>query len=257
MGSQFSQKKPRILCLHGHGASAKFLENLEMKRWPEFVLEEMDLVYIDAPFVIDPSRHIEYDPPYYTWYKIEDDQSFEKAVAYIEEQMIKLGPFDGVLGVSQGGGVTATLPGMQRQGVALTKVPRIKFVIIISGPKLGATTLPCPELAKNAFSSPLDIPSLHIIGERDKLKEDQFKLLESFVNPTLLYHHEGHGVPHLDDNGVKMVLGFLKEMRRILFHSRGGRSKMCYYLDLIASLFCFKKNRGIKLTNNARVRSLI
>ncbi|CAI9109041.1 OLC1v1008778C1 [Oldenlandia corymbosa var. corymbosa] len=211
--NQLQMKKPRILCLHGYGDSGKILEKT-LGKWPEFVLEKMDLVYIDAPFAADPSSFIErFDSPHYMWFQAfhhDHDQfnkSFDEAISYIEEQMIKLGPFDGVLGVSQGGSVTSTLPGMQKQGVALTKVPKIKFVIIISGAKLGGLLFPSsPQLAKNAFSTPIDIPSLHIVGEKDELvlPQYQFELMESFVRPTLLYHHGGHGVPDpLDDNGVK------------------------------------------------------
>ncbi|CAI9109040.1 OLC1v1008777C1 [Oldenlandia corymbosa var. corymbosa] len=142
------QKKPRILCLHGYGGSGQILEKM-LKKWPEFVLTKMDLVYIDAPIVADKSSLIgRFDPPYFEWYKAFDhdldqvNKSFDEAISDIEEQMIKLGPFDGVLGVSQGGGITGTLPGMQKQGVALTKVPKIKCVIIISGAKLGGLLFP-------------------------------------------------------------------------------------------------------------------
>ncbi|KAI5669790.1 hypothetical protein M9H77_19643 [Catharanthus roseus] len=130
--------------------------------------------------------------------------------------MVELGPFDGILGFSQGGLLSAALPGMQKKGVALTKVPKIKFVIIISGAKFGGIKFPSPELAKDAFSSPIDIPSLHIIGEKEPDKESHFELLESYVNPTLLYHHEGHIVPHLDESGVKIVLGFLDRIQRLI-----------------------------------------
>jgi len=64
---------------------------------------------------------------------------------------------------------------MQLDGVALTKVPKIKFVIVISGGKFGGSErflggkydglkLGLPKLAANAFSSPLKCPSLHFIG---------------------------------------------------------------------------------------------
>jgi hypothetical protein len=52
----------------------------------------------------------------------------------------------------------------QLQGVALTKVPKIKFVIIISGAKFGGSKYGAPKLAANALSSPIKCPSLHFIG---------------------------------------------------------------------------------------------
>lgn len=62
--------------------------------------------------------------------------------------MVKFGPVDGVLGFSQGALVAATLPGMQVQGVALTKVESIKFVILVSGGELGGFKFPAPKLAQ-------------------------------------------------------------------------------------------------------------
>lgn len=74
-----SWKKPKILCLHGGGSSAKILQE-EMKRWPDFVLEMMDLVYIDAPFLRgDKSgKKGKFDPPYYEWF-----QAYEVRFSYI------------------------------------------------------------------------------------------------------------------------------------------------------------------------------
>lgn len=216
------KKKPKILCLHGGQSSGKIMKEM-MKDWPECVLEMMDLVFLDAPFPTEDSSLIgRYDPPYYEWFR--DAQlrqkvykTFDESVAYIEDHMIKWGPFDGVLAVSQGAFIAAALPGMQREAVAFTRVPKVKFLILISGCKLEAVYHPCPPLAENAFAVPIDIPSLFIIGEKDRGKEEQFELLESFVHPTLYYHHGGHGVPPtLDENGVKIVLEFLNKIQALL-----------------------------------------
>lgn len=48
--------------------------------------------------------------------------------------------------------------------MALTRVPEIKFLIFISAGKFGGATMGTPELAANAFSSPIERPSLHFIG---------------------------------------------------------------------------------------------
>ncbi|KAI3704352.1 hypothetical protein L1987_74570 [Smallanthus sonchifolius] len=45
-------KKPRILCLHGHGSNGATLKE-HLSIWPDYVLEKMDLVFIDAPFSVD------------------------------------------------------------------------------------------------------------------------------------------------------------------------------------------------------------
>lgn len=53
---------------------------------------------------------------------------------------------------------------MQVHGVGLTKVPKIKFLMIISGAKFGGSKFGMPKLAANAFSASIDCPSLHFIG---------------------------------------------------------------------------------------------
>ncbi|XP_059624208.1 rhodanese-like domain-containing protein 6 isoform X1 [Cornus florida] len=162
------QRKPRILCLHGFRTSAAILKKL-VGRWPETMLGKLDLVFLDAPYPAGGKSDVEgiFDPPYYEWFQANQDYTeyynFEECLAYLEDYMIKHGPFDGVLGFSQGAILTAALPGMQSEGVALTKVPKIKFVIIISGAKFGGSKFGLPKLAANAFSSPVKCPSLHII----------------------------------------------------------------------------------------------
>lgn len=65
-----SQKKPRILCLHGFRTSASILQKLIL-RWPEDVLEKLDLVFLDAPFPARGKSDVEgiFDPPYYEWFQ--------------------------------------------------------------------------------------------------------------------------------------------------------------------------------------------
>ncbi|KAG5574576.1 hypothetical protein H5410_054710 [Solanum commersonii] len=58
--------------------------------------------------------------------------------------MSKHGPFDGILSFSMAAILCAAIPGMQREGA--------KF----GGPSFGV-----PKLAVNAFSSPINCPSLH------------------------------------------------------------------------------------------------
>ncbi|KAK3042924.1 hypothetical protein RJ639_001000 [Escallonia herrerae] len=163
-------KKPKILCLHGFRTSGAILEK-ETQVWPEVVLGKMDLVFIDAPFPAQGKSGVEgkYDPPYFEWFQANEDfkvyWNFNKCIEYIEDCMIKYGPFDGLLGFSQGAMLTAALPGMQAQGEALTKSEKIKFVIIIAGGKLGGSHFSAPKLAENAFSSEIECPSLHFLGK--------------------------------------------------------------------------------------------
>ncbi|KAL2528155.1 alpha/beta-hydrolase superfamily protein [Forsythia ovata] len=212
-------KKPRILCLHGFRTSGEILKKL-ISRWPETVLEKLDLVFLDAPFPAQGKSDVEgiYDPPFYEWFQADKDfqeyYNFEECLDYLEDYMLKHGPFDGVLGFSQGALLSAALPGMQKEGVAaFTKVPLIKFLIIISGSKFGGSKFGLPRLAANAFSSPINCPSLHIIGELDFMKEEGEALLNSFVDPIVINHPKGHTVPRLVGEDLDKMLGFIQKMQ--------------------------------------------
>ncbi|XP_055829057.1 uncharacterized protein LOC129898096 isoform X2 [Solanum dulcamara] len=176
-------KTLRILCLHGFRGSAEIFKKLVL-RWPESVTGKLDLVFLDAPFPAQGKSPLEgfFDPPYFEWF-----QSNKGAV------------------------LGAAIPGMQREGVALTKVPKIKFVILISGAKFGGPTYGIPKLAANAFSSPINCPSLHFLGEADFQRKDGEVLLECFVDPQVIHHSKGHTIPKLDDSSLEIMLGFIEK----------------------------------------------
>ncbi|KAJ9673956.1 hypothetical protein PVL29_023483 [Vitis rotundifolia] len=166
MGSDggVAMRKPRFLCLHGFRTSADILQK-QVGKWPESVLGQIDLVFADAPFPSQGKSDVEgiFDAPYYEWFQFNKEfteyTNFDECLAYIEDYMIKHGPFDGLLGFSQGAILSAALPGLQAKGLALTKVPKIKFLIIISGAKLKS-----PSVAEKAYSSTIQCQSIHFLG---------------------------------------------------------------------------------------------
>lgn len=105
MENKLTVKKPRILCLHGHGSSGADLKK-KMGKWPSFVLEKMDIVFINAPFLLQAKsdENDDDDQPSFGWYNNTPnqlDESFDECITYIEDCMVKFGPFDGVLGMSE------------------------------------------------------------------------------------------------------------------------------------------------------------
>ncbi|XP_026415885.1 esterase OVCA2-like, partial [Papaver somniferum] len=143
-------------------------------------------------------------------------KNLDVCIDYIQDCMLKLGHFDGLMGFSQGAILSATLPALQKKryismaiGLALNKVPRVKNVIII-----GATFL-CPIMAEKAHPPGKNsCNSLHFLGETDVLKERGIKVLESFVNPYVIHHPRGHTIPRLDDKGVLIMQKFLEEIQK-------------------------------------------
>ncbi|KAM7253026.1 hypothetical protein ACFE04_025644 [Oxalis oulophora] len=208
-------RKPRFLCLHGFRTSGEILKNQVTTKWPPSLLQNIDLVFPDAPFPAFGKSDVRaiYNPPYYEWFQFNQDfteySNLDKCFTYIEDYMVRLGPFDGLLGFSQGAILSAALPGLQAQGKALTKVPKIKCLIIVGGAKFKSRDL------AQAYSSSIEIPSLHFLGETDLLKADGLELLEHFVDPVIIHHQEGHSIPRLlDAKGLEATLIFLDKIKK-------------------------------------------
>ncbi|XP_050215349.1 uncharacterized protein LOC126666385 [Mercurialis annua] len=205
-------KKPRFLCLHGFRTSGEILKK-QIHKWPESLLQKLDLVFLDGSYPASGKSDVEgiFDPPYYEWFQFNKEfteyTNFEECLAYIEDFMIKNGPFDGLLGFSQGAILSGGLPGLQTSGVALTKVPKIKNLIIIGGAKFKA-----PSVAEKAYSSPIQCSSLHFLGETDFLKPFGLELLESYIDPVVIHHPKGHTIPRLDEKGQETMLSFIERI---------------------------------------------
>ncbi|KAI3833870.1 hypothetical protein MKX03_002210 [Papaver bracteatum] len=211
------ERKPRVLCLHGFRTSGEIIKKQVTTKWPESVINKLDLVYVDAPFPAEGKSEVEgiFDPPYYEWFQFDKDfteyRNFEECLEYIQDIMLKQGPFDGLLGFSQGAILSAALPGLQSKGLALTKVPKIKFLIIIGGAMFRS------PIAENAYtpSSPVQCPSLHFLGETDFLRPHGEKLLELCVDPVVIHHPRGHTIPRFDEKGLEMMFKFIDKIHRL------------------------------------------
>ncbi|KAL3371616.1 hypothetical protein AABB24_008252 [Solanum stoloniferum] len=195
-----NQRKPRFLCLHGFRTSGAILKKQIFDKWPTQVVDKLDLVFVDAPFPSQGKSEVEgiFDPPYYEWFQFNKEfteyENFDKCLEYIEECMIKHGPFDGLLGFSQ--------------EVGLTKVPKIKNLIIIGGAKFQNKSV-----AEKAYSSAITCPSLHFLGEKDYLKKYGIELLESCVDPVVIHHPRGHTIPRFDEKGLESMLSFIEKVQ--------------------------------------------
>ncbi|VYS63764.1 unnamed protein product [Arabidopsis thaliana] len=209
-------RKPRFLCLHGFRTSGEIMK-IQLHKWPKSVIDRLDLVFLDAPFPCQGKSDVEgiFDPPYYEWFQFNKEfteyTNFEKCLEYLEDRMIKLGPFDGLIGFSQGAILSGGLPGLQAKGIAFQKVPKIKFVIIIGGAKLKSA-----KLAENAYSSSLETLSLHFLGETDFLKPYGTQLIESYKNPVVVHHPKGHTVPRLDEKSLEKVTAFIDTLEHLV-----------------------------------------
>ncbi|TKW04688.1 hypothetical protein SEVIR_7G125800v4 [Setaria viridis] len=235
------RRRPRFLCLHGFRTSAEILRKQVVGRWPADVTARLDLVFADAPFPAEGKSDVDgiFDPPYYEWFQFAGEisggqdpikcRNLDRCFSYVEELMIRQGPFDGLLGFSQGAVVSAVLAGLQeqtrlcvfRQGLAFTGVAKVKCVIVISGGKIQA-----PVAAARAFNSKILCPSLHFIGDDDFVKVHSEELVEAFADPLVIRHPCGHTIPNLDEKGLQTMLTFLDKIERGIWEHSSTDTKI-------------------------------
>uniref|UniRef100_A0ACD5URZ2 Uncharacterized protein n=1 Tax=Avena sativa TaxID=4498 RepID=A0ACD5URZ2_AVESA len=220
---------PRFLCLHGFRTSGEIMRRQVSERWPADVTSRLDLAFPDAHFPAagESPVHGLFDPPYYEWCQFVGEDfarcsNFGECVANIEELMVREGPFDGLLGFSQGALLSAALVGLQEQGLALNRVPTVKYVIVISGGRIQS-----PALAAKAYANKIKCPSLHFIGDNDFAKTHGEELADSFVDPLVIRHPAGHTVPRLDEKSLQVMHSYLDriEWDLALHSSTGADSK--------------------------------
>lgn len=151
------------------------------------------------PGPIDPTLPLEKQPR--AWWVREDNSDkyvgWEQSAVYLRKYCADHGPFDGVLGFSQGASVTAVFSAaMQRPGVVpetsepLQSEP-LKFAIIVSGfvPK---------DAGRGAlFDKPLDLPTLHVMGREDAIVENSSSeaLAQRCSQARIERHEGGHFLP--------------------------------------------------------------
>ncbi len=203
--------KLKILCLHGYRTSGKIL-----------LMQTAALVYhcniqcsfVDAPFEasgppdslvakVYPNEH------YYQWFGINSNnkgEELEQSILKIKKYITDHGPFDGILGFSQGASMVARLI----VSVAANDANlNIKFAILVGGVAptdyiiLVCFILIMLRCAHHHHFLPQDkkiaIPSLHVMGRADPLLAQSRALVQLFDEDsrTLMEHEEGHNIPSL------------------------------------------------------------
>ncbi|ORZ22213.1 serine hydrolase FSH [Absidia repens] len=224
--------KLRILCLHGL-AQNKTMFMKKTAALMRSVEDSVDLVYVTGPLAVltpeyssismrEQSANTEIseeNKPYAWWYP----QRYKPLLAdgtmpgvgesleFIKTVLIEQGPFDGILGFSQGGCFSACLSVLLEDRSILPDIippefahPPLKFVIVVAG------YIPSEEQGLSSLfsrSSKLKTSSLHIIGDLDTLlsPKEMLQLAGCYENPVVLRHPGGHFVPSISSVKKRLV----------------------------------------------------
>ncbi|KAM6163113.1 esterase OVCA2 [Rhynchocyon petersi] len=114
----------------------------------------------------------------------------QEALDAVAQALSKLGPFDGLLGFSQGAALAALVCALGQAGDARFPLP--KFTILVSGF--------CPRghgLQEPILKAPLSLPSLHVFGDTDRVipSQESMRLASQFPGAVTLNHSGGHFIP--------------------------------------------------------------
>ena len=188
--------KLRILCLHGYAQNATFFrKRTGSLRTSTKAIAEYH--FLDAPFPATAAflagGSADDRGEMLSWWQWEDAERAATSTEYlglettlerVRSCLAEHGPFDGVLGFSQGATLAALL---------CLRPPRaFRFAVLISGfvPR-------DPAHASYFEAPPLPLPSLHVIGEADERVPPPVcrRLASCFEAPTFHVHDGGHATP--------------------------------------------------------------
>lgn len=213
-----ARRKLRILCLHSFRTNAKVFETqMSMARWTSEYAETCEFVVIDAPHAQSgeaPADVVGFfgDGEYREWWNAKKRDAaeaeagmeyvgLERSLEAIETVCEENGPFDGLLGFSQG----ATLCAIALATPRIAK--RFGFGVLVSGMKSRA--LQTRELDYGSITC----PTLHIMGKNDRVMPVVASegLLKSMTSSETTYvaHDGGHRIPRLDEYGEPVLRKFL------------------------------------------------
>ncbi|KJE94170.1 dihydrofolate reductase [Capsaspora owczarzaki ATCC 30864] len=195
----------RILCLHGYTQNATvFRERTGSLR--KALKGVAELFYLDAPHKLRPADEdrfpVEDDGQSLAWW-IPDlphrttFRGFDESIAYVQAHCQREGPFDGILGFSQGAAMTAVLCSQAsaaagaEQAAQGAATPRFRFAMMFAGFPVKDPTY------QHFYEKQIHIPSLHVYGESDGIiaPHNSKRLADLFDNSVVHVHVGGHFLP--------------------------------------------------------------
>ncbi|KAL6720038.1 hypothetical protein ACLMJK_001959 [Lecanora helva] len=101
----------KFLCLHGMGTNSSIFESQLSSTIPYLEAQGHEFVFVDGLVECAPVAEIGsfFPGPYLCYYNLPTHDLVKQAQAYIEEIIEDEGPFDGVIGFSQGAALAASI----------------------------------------------------------------------------------------------------------------------------------------------------
>mmetsp|Transcript_34774 Transcript_34774/g.98588 ORF Transcript_34774/g.98588 Transcript_34774/m.98588 type:complete len:221 (+) Transcript_34774:387-1049(+) len=210
------ERRLRVLALHGWRTSARFLEwqLTKYSRLANKLEDQLEVTYLDAPHPASgpiPDGISNFvSGPYFEWWnatKKSNDQNvyegMEESVSFVLDYMRLHGPFDGLLGFSQGGTMCGIILALCQSGAAELPFPPPAFCLNFSG------LLSRDYRHLQLYDTPISTPTVLVWGEKDHGNRYTKKLSSCFVDPIEISHPGGHVIPALGSSEVQQIRSFL------------------------------------------------
>lgn len=204
----------KVLCLHGFTQNGPLFARKASAIRKALGKAGYETTFLTAPLKVESS-----DLPFQTeegidmrtWWVINESDpqcyNMEQALQTVKDCVVKDGPFDGILGFSQGAGFAGALCNYIEELVP--GHPPFKFGIFYSGFRLKA-----PFNQHFYENKKITVPTMHVLGTLDTIvsEERTMALYELCDEKTrkLLKHPGGHYVPS-QKSIIESIMAFVNE----------------------------------------------
>ena len=208
-GISEASRTVQVLALHGsEGNGTHFIQQLE-PLMDSLSRHHIELLFISitAPFAKGSGFAWWTMPPGVRSFAAKEFEGFETSASLVLDVMNEIGPFDVVLGHSQGAIMIAALLALKRISVH----PRMGYI-------LNGVAMPNPyrkELESLKVEDSVAPRVLFVFGENDKInpleigEEVKSYMVQAGFATSTCYHPGGHSVPVNDENALQTISKFV------------------------------------------------
>ena len=199
----------KILCLHGFATNSDFMEY--QLRYFKKNFKNFEFTYLNGPVFIDKEKD-QIDPVVETitkkknlfaWFRLTKESELN-AVKYVIDFMNENGPFDAIMGFSQGGAIVSTIAVLFEEKKIQLK-NQLKFIILCSSPPHMYFR---KEMIQKKFPV-INTKTVFLVGKDDPMYEIQIVHSTVYNNPLVLTFKEGHKFPRLSLEHVILIEDYL------------------------------------------------
>lgn len=212
-----SNRKPRILCLHGTASSSDIMK-LQL-RMLTGASQDLEFFFVDGPLLCKPDNPmVEGMKKFFPsgvfrefaeatldgkgWRTYEAGNQLQEAVLFIDKAIEAHSPIDGIIGFSQGANMATLIAARSVAG----KGPKLNFVIHMC-PATPGWVAQVPDL----FTKPLDIPALVVKALQDETVNGADEIAKLYSFPERTEHPDKHRPLPPDPKAAKQLCSELQD----------------------------------------------